>query len=50
MVTADGKKIEIPMLDIIHVEIEERIKLFAGKVFDVFATPREEKRAEKMAQ
>jgi hypothetical protein len=47
IVTVEGEKIAIPMLDMIHVEIDKGVKLFVGRVFDIFASPKEEKRAKK---
>ncbi|SEM84318.1 hypothetical protein [Lihuaxuella thermophila] len=36
MVTAEGAIINLPMLDLIVVEIEEGVRVFCGKVYDVF--------------
>ncbi|MBA4493670.1 hypothetical protein ACFO25_04665 [Paenactinomyces guangxiensis] len=37
LVTEEGAEIHIPFLDLVNVEIEEGKKVFAGRVFDVFA-------------
>lgn len=36
IITTEGKKVRIPMLDMIQVEIVEGIKVFAGKTIDIF--------------
>ncbi|MBA4496429.1 hypothetical protein ACFO25_16865 [Paenactinomyces guangxiensis] len=37
MVTPEGGEIRIPLFDVIHVEIEKGVKVFAGKGFDAFS-------------
>ncbi|TCS96770.1 hypothetical protein [Hazenella coriacea] len=34
--TTEGKKIQIPILDLIQVEIDEGVKVLAGKTIDIF--------------
>lgn len=36
IITTEGKKVRIPMLDMIQVEIVEGIKIVAGKTIDIF--------------
>ncbi|MBA4493091.1 hypothetical protein ACFO25_07595 [Paenactinomyces guangxiensis] len=36
LVTAGGGEIRIPLFDVIHAEIEEGVKVFAGRNFDMF--------------
>lgn len=36
IVTTEGSEIRIPLLDVIQVEIEEGVRVFSGRVFDIF--------------